>query len=158
MPEKDDARAQQDSTARRRFRRPTPELVARAARRLVRGGKASFRSQAEFLDAVLAVLRRDEPLVALGGARLRRLVVGVPGVRLTVRYTDRPSRPLPSACPVCGAKLVPIRNRTLAGGTVELGRRCERCEYWTHHVLRVPVRYTFSQQSRRRPAPRPPTG
>lgn len=158
MPGKDDARAPQARPARRSFRRPTPELVARAARRLVRGGKASFRSQAEFLDAVLATLRRDEPLAALGGARLRRLVVDVPGVRLTVRYSERPSRPLPSACPVCGAELVPIRNRTLAGGTVELGRRCVRCEYWTHRVLRVPVRYTFSQQSRRRPAQRMPTG
>jgi hypothetical protein len=128
-----------------KFRRPTAELVQRVARRVVRGGKASFPSQSEFREALLRQLRRDEPLAAIGGARLRRLLVGVPGVRLTVRYTEREDpRPL-MHCPVCGSDLAPIRNRTLAGGTVVLGQKCTRCEYWTHRLRRVPVRYVFSQ-------------
>lgn len=128
-----------------RYRRPPGELVQRAARRLVRGGKASFASQAEFRDALLRVLRRDEPLAVIGGARLRRLLVDVPGVRMTVRFTERmTSRPLVS-CPVCSAPLAPIHNRTLTGGTVVLGQRCTRCDYWTHGVRRVPVRYLFSE-------------
>ena len=128
-----------------RFRRPAAELVQRAARRVVRGGKASFSSQAEFRKALLKQLRRDEPLAVLGGLRLRRLLIDVPGVRMSVRFTERPmSRPL-VACPVCASPLVPIHNRTLTGGTVVLGQRCTRCDYWTHGVRRVPVRYLFSE-------------
>ncbi|MGA8604734.1 MAG: hypothetical protein WB788_06715 [Thermoplasmata archaeon] len=128
-----------------RFRRPASEVVQRAARRVVRGGKASFSSQAEFRAALLKLLRRDEPLAVLGGARLRRLLIDVPGVRMSVRFTERAtSRPL-VACPVCGSPLAPIHNRTLTGDTVVLGQRCTRCDYWTHAARRVPVRYLFSE-------------
>jgi hypothetical protein len=128
-----------------RFRRPAAEVVQRAARRVVRGGKASFGSQAEFRAALLKVLRRDEPLAVLGGPRLRRLLIDVPGVRMSVRFTERSTaRPL-VACPVCGSPLAPIHNRTLTGDTVVLGQRCTRCDYWTHAARRVPVRYLFSE-------------
>ena len=146
MPEKG-ATAERRPRAERpvQFRRPAAELVQRVARRVVRGGKATFPSQSAFRDALLRQLRRDEPLATIGGARLRRLLVGVPGVRLTVRYTERDdSRPL-ERCPVCTGGLEPIRNRTLTGETVVLGQRCSRCEYWTHRTRRVPVRYIFSQ-------------
>jgi hypothetical protein len=136
-----------------RFRRPAAELVARAARRAVRGERASFPSLAAFRAAVVDAVRREEPLAALGGRRLRRLLVAVPGVKLTVRYTERADGPLPERCPVCDAELEPIRNRTLTGETVVLGRQCTRCAYWTHGARRVPVRYTIS-----RGAPRTPRG
>lgn len=128
-----------------RFRRPPAELVARAARGAVRGGRASFPSLAAFRAAVVEALRREEPLAAIGGPRLRRLLVEVPGVKLTVHYTERPDGPLPEKCPVCGSGLEPIRNRTLTGETVVLGRQCTRCPYWTHAARRVPVRYTVSR-------------
>ena len=154
MPAKDAGDATPRKTAPdRRFRRPRPELVARAARRVIRGGKASFPSLAAFRSAVVEAMRQEEPLAALGGARLRRLVVDVPGVRLTVHYTERHDGVLPERCPVCAAPLEPIRNRTLTGETIVLGRRCPRCDYWTHAERRVPVRYTFSRGQRRgRPA------
>ncbi len=146
MPAKDGTDAPPASRRREpRFRRPPAELVQRAARRVVRGGKASFASQAAFRDALIAQIRRDEPLATIGGRRLRQLLVGVPGVRIQVRYTERHDGRSVDRCPVCGSDLVPIYNRTLTGGTVTLGQRCQRCEYWTHGVRRVPVRYTFSQ-------------
>lgn len=161
MPEKavtDGPRGKRHREAR--FRRPPAEVVQRAARRVVRGSKASFSSQAEFREALLRVLRRDEPLAAIGGVRLRRLMVDVPGVRMTVRFTERArSRPL-VACPVCSSPLAPIHNRTLTGDTVVLGQRCTRCDYWTHATRRVPVRYLFSEagidgRPRRLEEPRP---
>ena len=128
-----------------RYRRPAAEVVQRAARRLVRGGKASFSSQAEFREALLRIIRRDEPLAVLGGPRLRKLLLDVPGVRMSVRFTERQTaRPL-VACPVCSSPLAPIHNRTLTGDTVVLGQRCTRCDYWTHGVRRVPVRYLFTE-------------
>jgi hypothetical protein len=127
------------------FRRAPADLVARAARRAVRGGRASFPSLVAFRAAVVEALRREEPLAVIGGPRLRRLLVGVPGVKMTVHYTERPDGPLPERCPVCGSELQAIRNRTLTGETVVLGRECTRCAYWTHAARRVPVRYTISR-------------
>lgn len=128
-----------------KFRRPASELVRRVARRVVRGGRAYFPSQAAFREALLSQMRRDEPLATIGGRRLRRLLVGVPGLRIGVRYSERPARGPLSECPVCGSPLAPIRNRTLTDETVVLGQRCTRCDYWTHRTRRVPVRYTFSR-------------
>ncbi len=139
----DERPAKKDRPAK--FRRPASELVQRLARRVVRGGKAHFASQAAFRDALLTQIRREEPLAAIGGSRLRRLLVGIPGLRISVRYTEREDpRPLVK-CPVCGSPLSPIRNRTLTEGTVVLGQKCTRCDYWTHRTRRVPVRYTFSR-------------
>jgi hypothetical protein len=127
-----------------RFRRPADEEVRRAARRLVRGGKAAFASQARFRAALLTSLRRDEPLAVIGGRRLRRLLIDVPGVRMTVHYTEREHAPPLLECPVCGSSLRPILNRTLSGDSVVLGQRCTRCDYWTHRTRRVPVRYLIT--------------
>jgi len=127
-----------------RYRHPRDEEIVRAARRLVRGSKATFVSQNEFRDALTRYLRREDPLAVVGGARLRRLLIGIPGVRLTVHYSEREeSRPL-STCPVCGSALRPIRNLTLGGDEVVLGQRCTRCDYWTHRLRRVPTRYRIS--------------
>ncbi|MGA9840097.1 MAG: hypothetical protein WBE40_06940 [Thermoplasmata archaeon] len=127
-----------------RFRRPGDDEVRRAARRIVRGGKAAFTSQAKFRSALLISLRREEPLAVIGGRRLRRLLIGLPGVRVTVRYTEREDPSELTSCPVCGSELKPIRNRTLGGESIVLGQRCTRCDYWTHRVRRVPVRYLIS--------------
>jgi hypothetical protein len=146
VPEKADGdAAHRRSPATPHFRRPPAELVQRLARRVVRGNRASFRSQAEFRTALLELIRREEPLATIGGPRLRRLLVDVPGVRMTVHYTERSDGAPPIACPVCGSSLRPIHNRTLAGESIVLGQRCERCEYWTHRQRRVPVRYTFTK-------------
>lgn len=145
MPEKaGTASPEADGRRPAKFRRPADEIVRRTARRLVRGGKASFRSQSTFREALLALVRRDEPLATIGGKRLRRLLVGVPGVRLSVHYTERTGAAPPDDCPVCGGALKPIRNRTLTGTSIVIGQRCERCEYWTHLHRRVPVRYVIS--------------
>lgn len=144
MPEKGDTVAPRERERTVKFRRPPAEVVQRTARRVVRGGKATFGSQSEFRAALLRLLRRDEPLATIGGARLRRLLIGVPGVRLTVHYTERPDRRRLERCPVCASPLAPIHNRTLSGETIVLGQRCTRCDYWSHATRRVPVRYVFS--------------
>ncbi len=130
---------------RAKYRRADPDLVRRLARRVVRAGRASYTSQASFRAALLDLLRRDDPATRISGARLRRLLVDVPGVRIGVRYTERHGEPPPTVCPVCFSPLRPIHNRTLTGDSVVLGQRCTRCAYWTHEERRVPVRYTFSK-------------
>ncbi len=146
MPEKGDEGAPRRKPAGApRFRRPETDLVARAARRAIRGGRASFPSLTAFRAAVVEGLRREEPLATVGVRRLRQTLVGMPGVRLSVRYTERGDGALPARCPICGTSLEPIRNRTLTGETIDLGRQCPKCAYWTHSARRVPVRYVISQ-------------
>ena len=125
------------------FRRPTPETIRRAALHAVHLRRSAFPSQASLRIAVLREIRRDEPRAGLGGLRLRRLLIGTPGIGVRVRYAERPSVGPLTACPVCGSPLREIPNRTLAGERIVLGQRCTRCDYWTHQKHRVPVRYTF---------------
>lgn len=146
MPEKGDAVSPAaDESPRRHYHVPSAEEVRRVARRVLRSGRPHYPSQAAYREAVQAALRHDDPLAVVGGARLRRLALETPGVRLTVHYTEREGRPPLTECPVCSSPLKPVRNRTLTGESVVLGQRCTRCAYWTHRVQRVPVRYSFSR-------------
>jgi hypothetical protein len=145
VPERADTDASPpEASSAAHYHRPSDEEVRRAARRLVRGGRAMFVSQRQFLVALVGSLRREDPLAVVGGRRLRRLLIGLPGVRLTVHYTEREDRRPLDACPVCGSTLRPIRNRTLSGESVVLGLRCTRCDYWTHRARRIPVRYRIT--------------
>lgn len=126
-----------------KFRRPPADLVRTVARRtLGRMGQAA-RSQAGLRRALLPSLTTKDPLFALGGWRLRKILLEAPGVRVDVRYAERPTRRPLQRCPVCRSGLRPIRNRTLEGDRVTLGYQCTRCAYWTHLRRRVPVRYRF---------------
>ncbi|MCI4335462.1 MAG: hypothetical protein L3K04_07555 [Thermoplasmata archaeon] len=137
----------------RRFLRPDPEVVRAAALRALRRAGRPFESQAALRRAMLPLLREEERRFALGGARMRRLLLDSPALRLEVHYAKRPTdRPI-DRCPVCRSDLVPIRNRTLTGGVVTLGFRCGRCQYWTHLERRVPVRYRFLRAGVRRARP-----
>jgi hypothetical protein len=133
-----------DAEPRKSYRRPDAEAVRLAAHRALQRNRAAIDSQAAFHRSLLPILRRGDPLFALGPARMRRLLIGVPGIRVDVRYAERERRSAVSRCPVCGAKVRPIRNATLLGDEVTLGYRCTRCAYWTHLRRRVPIRYQFS--------------
>jgi hypothetical protein len=152
MPAKVDGEPSPAETATTRFHRPDAEVIRRATRRILRGGRATYPSQASFLAAVLDFLHQDDPLAVVSGTRLRHLALETPGVRLSVSYTEKPDREPPTECPVCGSPLRPIRNRTLTGDSVVLGQQCTRCRYWTHHSRRVPTRYSFARGTHQRPA------
>ena len=134
-----------------RYRRPPPDRVEAAARRLLASGRTLYESQAAFRRALLGELRATDPLAGLGARRLRRLLLEAGAVRLRILYTERNDRRPLARCPVCGDSLHAIRNRTLFGDRVTLGYRCHRCGYWTHLKRRVPRRYAISA---RRPTAR----
>lgn len=126
-----------------KFRRPPADLVRSVAQRTLARVGRPIRSQAALRRVLLPLLSAKDPLFVLGGWRLRKILLDAPGVRVDVRYAERPTRrPLPR-CPVCRSPIRPIRNRTLEGDRVILGYRCTRCSYWTHLRRRVPVRYRF---------------
>jgi hypothetical protein len=132
------------------FHRPDPEAVRAAALRALRRAGRPFDSQESLRRAMLPFLRDEDEKFALGGGRMRRLLLDSPAVRLEVNYARRSHLPPLERCPVCGSALLPIHNRTLMGGEVTLGYRCGRCRYWTHLDRRVPVRYRFLRAGARR--------
>jgi hypothetical protein len=139
------------------FRRADADTVRAAVDRLLTLGVGRYPSQAAFLRAFRPALRAEDPSMRIAGPRLRSLLIATPGVRLLVRYTERPDAPSSPVCPVCGGALLPIRNRTLTGDVVALGQKCPVCGYWTHRHRRVPVRYTIQRtpvRSRNSPARR----
>jgi hypothetical protein len=142
------ASSTQGESAPPRFRRPPPEAVRLAAQRALRRNRASIDSQAALWRALVPILRQEDPKFALGKRRMRHILVGAPGVRMDVRYTERERRSRVDQCPVCGGKVRPIRNATLWGDEVTLGYRCVQCAYWTHLRRRVPTRYRFSPAAR----------
>jgi hypothetical protein len=126
-----------------RYRLPPGDLVRSVARRQLGRMGLAARSQAGLRRAVLPSLTTKDPLFVLGGWRLRKLLLDSPGIRVDVRYAERPTRRPLQRCPVCRSPLRPIRNRTLEGDRVTLGYRCTHCAYWTHLHRRVPVRYRY---------------
>ncbi len=154
MPARDDVPVRRKSLrAAGAYRLAASEDVRRAAIRAVRSPPRRYRSLTEFRNALLPILRREDPKCTLGGRRLRSLVVEIPSIRMEVRYSEQNrSEPL-THCPVCGAPVRPLRNRTLTGEEVVLGYRCSRCAYWTHRKRRIPVRYTFQRKGSVRDTP-----
>ena len=136
-----------------RFHRADADTVRAAVDRLLAFGVGRYPSQAAFLRAFRPALKSEDPRARIAGPRLRSLLVELPGVRLGVRYAEVTRGAVPSECPVCSGPLREIRNQTLEGGAVALGRRCPRCGYWMHRLRRVPVRYTVQRLSRTTRAP-----
>lgn len=72
------------------YRRADADTVRSAADRLLTLGVGRYSSQAAFLRAFRPALRAEDPKMRIAGPRLRSLLIGTPGVRLLVRYTERP--------------------------------------------------------------------
>ncbi|MCI4344496.1 MAG: hypothetical protein L3J87_02590 [Thermoplasmata archaeon] len=123
-------------------------MVRTVALELLRASHRPYASQKSFAAEIVRRLRRADPELAVGGTRVRRLLLETPGVIVRVRYGERPGPPPTERCPVCGGDLRPIPNRTLDGTTVTVGYRCTRCAYWTRLRRRVPVRYIFERGRR----------
>jgi hypothetical protein len=149
VPAKDAAAAPRKSRRTpRSYRRADADTVRAALDRLLTMGVGRYPSQAAFLRAFRPALHAEDPSARIAGPRLRSLLVTTPGVRLVVRYSERPRGGRPTECPVCGGPLKEIQNRTLTGGRVAIGVRCARCGYWMHRLRRVPVRYQVQRTGR----------
>ena len=124
------------------YRLPPVTTVEKAVRRvLAREGGAG--SLVELHREVERVLRSEEPAYRLGVARLRRIVSRMNAVTTTIRARRGGPKAPKRECPVCGAAMESLRNRTLDGAVVEVDVRCTACPYWTGRDRRVPARYGF---------------
>src|ERR1051325_10221163 len=118
------------------------DVVLAAARRVLRAAK-SIVSQRELGVQVLRELRREDPNAAVTASRVRRLVAVQPFARVELRAGKASRDKILNKCPVCGSKLVRLKNQTLFGGEVTLTLRCPACKYWMGKEKRVPTLYIF---------------
>lgn len=124
------------------YRIPSVETVRDALRRVLSRNRG-VASLHELTELVAEELQEQDPRYRLGPERLRRIATRMNAVRTTI-YTRRAgSSAFGKRCPVCGAALERVRNRTLTGADVALEARCTACPYWTGRDRRVPVRYAF---------------
>jgi hypothetical protein len=75
--------------------------------------------------------------------RLRRIAAGMPGMKMMIYCRESNEVWKGNRCPVCGSSMQTIRNQTLYGWTVNTGKFCPKCNYWTGGRMRKPVRYVF---------------
>ena len=104
-------------------------------------------------DMVIHHLREVNPEYTISTRRLRRIIATVEDVemRISASESEAYTRALGgkdalnnmSHCPVCGAKLKPVRNQTIYGWTVVIEKKCPVCGYWTGRKIRKPYKYEF---------------
>lgn len=128
------------------YRIPSDDEVARAIDDCL-ARNPRMRSQRELCNAVAAELAFRDPQFRVGGERIRRIGIERGLITLEISYAVS-DREVGEDCPVCGAKLFSVRNRTLDGGSVEISRGCRRCGYTAKGTETRPARYGISRRAR----------
>jgi len=115
-------------TADMPYRIPSDDDVAKAIEDCM-SAHPRIRSQYELHLLVSTELMCIDPRFRIGPARIRRIGVDRGIFDMEIRYAHTPKVRERSKCPVCRNPLVPVRNRTIEGETVELRRVCRACGY-----------------------------
>jgi len=133
------------------YRIPDEETIQAIIRHVMKVSK-TVRSQTLFHKLIAERLRENgsDLLLKLSPQRLRRIAVGMPGMRLTIHCRDSNETFRRRLCPVCGSEMEIIKNQTLYGWTVNTGKLCRSCNYWTGSRMRKPVRYVFTYDEEKR--------
>lgn len=99
-------------------------------------------SQRELADRVRRVLAERDEAFRVSDERVRRVALDRDLARVRVR-TGTTDEEVRDACPVCGAQLDQVANKTLDGGRTVVGAECPSCPYTTGARHEVPLRYEF---------------
>lgn len=143
------------------YRIPSDEEVVTAIQRVV-SRHHTIISQHLMKELVEEELKKLDKGFRISGTRIRKLVLKSKYFHLEIDYKappeddqnkkkvakkgvkGKPRMEKLKACPVCGSKVKPIKNRTLRGGLITTGFRCRECPYHTGFPIKRPARYTFS--------------
>ncbi len=131
------------------YRVPTAEVLAVAVSAAIRDIN-TVGSQRRLTELVREELRRIDPSYGVTEERVRRTAITSGLVLVTVETRDTGRRKRVVKCPVCSSRLKRVRNRTISGGTVTIGKKCTVCPFRMGTTRRVPVRYIFSNAHPRR--------
>jgi len=126
-----------------KYKIPDKKLISFIIKKIIREKKV-IKSQKNFLEYVLSELKSSGIDYRLDGKRLRSIAINNSRLKIEIEYreSDEESKNL-KTCPVCGNKLIDIKNSTLYGETVFAGKKCTKCPYWTGPKKKIPRRYIF---------------
>jgi hypothetical protein len=127
------------------YRIPDEDTIKEIVHRVMKDN-GTIRSQTLFHRLIVERLRSLDPgfSLKLSAPRLRRIAASMSGMKMTIHCRDSDENFKGNRCPVCGSNMAVIRNQTLYGWTVNTGKLCNTCSYWTGTRMRKPVRYVFS--------------
>lgn len=128
---------------------PTAEVLSAAVAAAIKDMNI-VGSQRRLTCLVREELRRIDPRYGVTEERVRRMAINARLVKVMVESRDTGKRKRVTTCPVCGSRLKRVRNRTITGGTVTIGKKCPLCPFRMGTTRRVPVRYTFANAHPRR--------
>lgn len=124
------------------YRIPDEEVLSQAIRTAL-GRTPSIGSQRELAERVNRELAKTDPLYRVSGERVRRVGIERNLIGVSIDYCRSAGDP-PTACPVCGNVMHPVKRMTLEGQLVEASRSCTVCPYTIGRQKLMPARYGFS--------------
>lgn len=126
------------------YRVPSNEQILEALKSIfVR--RRVVNSQRELKRLVEKELRGREKF-KVGERRLRQIALDSDLLDIEIHCRESPEKRHLTKCPVCDTKLKKVRNLTVFGGTVTLGFKCSKCNYWSGLKRRIPMRYDFTRR------------
>ena len=124
----------------RMYALPKEEEVRNAIYSALRKNK-SFPSLVKLREAVMKELKKMNESYTISMRRVRVIAARSGFVKINVK--TRASNKKLKACPICGAKLEPIKNYSLLGEEVIIGYKCKLCSYKGSIKNEMPTRYSF---------------
>jgi hypothetical protein len=129
------------------YRLPSSEEVVVAIYKVLRE-HGTVDTQRRLREEVLRELRAWDDGYTVSEERVRMLAARANFARVDVHSREGGKKA--RACPVCGGDLRRVKNRSLWGDEVTVGYTCETCSYRGGMRQRVPTRYVFHLDERRR--------
>lgn len=127
---------------------PSDERVEDAIFVVMYGNRA-VESQRLLADLVRKELNKGLERFNISDERIRKIAINRDLVNVTISYNEAKGE-MPSECPVCGNKIIEVKNSTLDGDTAVISRRCTKCPYSIGQVKRVPGKYVFTRRRKTR--------
>ena len=122
---------------------PPEEDVIEATKKIMEE-RGIVNSQKKLHGLVVKELKKMAPDFKLSEERLRIIALSMDSISIDIytRESEEESISL-EECPVCYGEMKQVRNETIYGWKVTLGKVCKNCPYWTGRKKKIPTRYVF---------------
>ncbi|MCL5680568.1 MAG: transposase [Candidatus Thermoplasmatota archaeon] len=111
--------------------------------------------ESEIIFHILDILRQKDEIIGeinflkqlksrgigISAKRFRKVVFDIPKINVEIEFSKKRNK-ISKYCPVCGSKLVPVRDMTLDGRKKRIGYRCKKCNFNSNRDGK-PLIYSF---------------
>jgi len=122
-----------------RYKIPRNELVREVLKSFAMERRV-FSSLSEITEEVNGTIKRLNRSYVVSTSRCRKLSTEF----FEISATPGSKKSSIDHCPVCGAPLGVVKNKTINGSEITLNYECKTCGYISKGYIRAPARYRFS--------------